>query len=293
MGYARLRFAVSMAASLTVVVSLIVMLLSTQIAMAALPLADVVGVGGLYLSADSFQGGGAEVYPVRGQDVGSGSGVDADTPVCMQRPMLAIELDTAEVSGFQARKDVQLPHLQDRWMTIEISQPDSGKIYGDTITFYTTQLQVDQLDIRNIVIRESQPGQFASQDARVNPRDQNLGATDAFGDTVNPTQDKFGPYSGEFYIEGGNAPNNPGLDAQGAEAWLHAVTGEGITFNTTSDFDSGIDVLEEDDENRTELKVGATHPLGTNMKFNISARTTVGSSDTEYDSVQAAIEYQL
>ena len=240
MGYGRLRFTLSFVISVATVSALILLVLSSQIAMAVLPLADVVGVGGLYLSADSFQGQGAEVYPVRGQDVGSGSGVDADTPVCLQRPMLAIELDTAEVTGFSARKDLQLPHLEDRWMTINISQTDSasgdGKIYGDQITFYTTQLQVGQLDIRNIVIRESQPGPGTTDTARVNPRNQNIGANN------NPTTEKFGPYSGEFYIEGGNAPNKPGLNATGAEAWLHAVTGQGITFNTTLSSLSGIDL---------------------------------------------------
>lgn len=85
-----------------------------------------------------------------------------------------------------------------------------------------------------------------------------------------------------------------------AGASLSAELGAGRIYGSvtyyediTSDFDSGIDVLEEDDENRTEVKIGATHKLGTDMNFNIAARTTVGSSDTEYDAVQASIEYQF
>ena len=130
MGYGKLRFAASFVSSTVIVVAFILFVLSTQIAMAALPLMVVVGIGGLYLSANSFSGQDAIVYPVEGP----GTPVDADTPVCQSRPMLAIELQTAKVDGFQARKDVQLPHLKDRWVSIEKSLPSGGEINGDQIT---------------------------------------------------------------------------------------------------------------------------------------------------------------
>lgn len=58
----------------------------------------------------------------------------------------------------------------------------------------------------------------------------------------------------------------------------------------SSDFDSTAELVGSDD-NRTELELGASHRLGQNMNFNISARTTLGSNDTEYTAVQAAIVY--
>jgi len=63
--------------------------------------------------------------------------------------------------------------------------------------------------------------------------------------------------------------------------------------DVTSDFDSDAAVLEDDDDSRTEVKLGVAHQLGTNMNFNLSGKTTVGSGDTEYDAVQAAIVYNF
>lgn len=63
--------------------------------------------------------------------------------------------------------------------------------------------------------------------------------------------------------------------------------------DVTSDFDGAASVLESEDDSRTEVKLGVAHRLGTNMTFNLSGKTTVGSSDTEYDAVQASIAYSL
>ncbi|WP_445000733.1 autotransporter outer membrane beta-barrel domain-containing protein [Halomonas mongoliensis] len=61
----------------------------------------------------------------------------------------------------------------------------------------------------------------------------------------------------------------------------------------SSDFDRNADLLGNDDDNRFEVKVGASHQLGTNMDFSIAAKTTVGSSDTDYDAVQMSLVYQF
>ncbi|MBF7052353.1 hypothetical protein IOC61_03355 [Halomonas sp. KAO] len=63
--------------------------------------------------------------------------------------------------------------------------------------------------------------------------------------------------------------------------------------DVTSDFDGAASVLESEDDSRTEVKLGVAHRLGTNMTFNLSGKTTVGDSDTEYDAVQASIAYSL
>jgi hypothetical protein len=210
MGYRKLHFAVSAIVSVTVVSVLIFTLMSTQLAMAALPLTDVVGIGGLYLNADSFTGKNAQVYPVKGTGIdGPSEPVDADTPVCKQRPMLAITLNDANVQGFEVRKDLKLPHLAERWMTIELDQP-FGSIDANNITFYTTQLEVDTLTLRNVLIREGRPEE-GGQDPAIAPRNQDL---------TEITNKKWGPYSGEFYLEGGNTTENgpPGLNASDAQA---------------------------------------------------------------------------
>jgi hypothetical protein len=241
MAYNRLRLAVSLSFSIGTLV-LVVMLITSQLAVAALPLMDATGIGGIFLQASSFEGNDAKVYPVQGTGIDTEEPIDADTPVCEQRPMIAIELGDAFIEGFNARKDIQLPHLQDRWMSIEISQPDTGQIDATpdgNITLYTTQLQADELIIRNVLIREGQPGEFASQDATVAPRNQNLLDPNTFPD--NPTDDKFGPYSGEFYIEAGDTvnPDDPGIVANddafdddnfAVAAWIHGITARKVSF---------------------------------------------------------------
>lgn len=241
MAYNRLRLAVSLAFSAGILI-LVVTLITSQLAIAALPLMDATGIGGIFLQADTFEGNDAKLYPVQGTGTDTDEPIDADTSVCEQRPMIAIELGDAFIEGFNARKDIQLPHLQDRWMTIEIFQPDTGQIDATpdgNITLYTTQLQADELIIRNILIREGQPGEFAGQDATVAPRNQNIGSFD------NPTDDKFGPYSGEFYIEAGDTvnPDDPGIVANddpfdgnnfAVAAWIHGITARKVSFVDTS-----------------------------------------------------------
>jgi len=61
--------------------------------------------------------------------------------------------------------------------------------------------------------------------------------------------------------------------------------------NVTSDVDSSAELLDDGDESRTELLIGATHRIATNMDLNITGRTTVGSSDTEYEAIQATLSY--
>jgi hypothetical protein len=211
-------------------VSVFLLLFSTQIVMAAFPLMDVVGVGGFYLEAEEFTGEEAEVYPVEGDKTGPTGPADPDTPVCENRPMMAIELNTAFVDGFVARKDLQLPHLEDRWMSIEISQPTGGQIDANRVTFFVTQLGVDDLTIRNVIIREAQdPNNPRAEPRFMNPSDV--------------SNQKFGPNSNEFYIEGGNsAQGKVGLSAVGAEAWLHAVTAQSVEFSNTQGVGIEVDI---------------------------------------------------
>jgi outer membrane autotransporter protein len=63
--------------------------------------------------------------------------------------------------------------------------------------------------------------------------------------------------------------------------------------DVTSDFDNDAAFIDDGDGSRTELKLGATHQWANGVNLNVSARTTLGSNDTEYDAVQATLGYQF
>ena len=62
--------------------------------------------------------------------------------------------------------------------------------------------------------------------------------------------------------------------------------------NVTTDVDNSADVLDDDDD-RTELRLGVSHALGKNLDFNLAGRTVLGNSDAEYSNVQATMSYQF
>lgn len=228
MVYSRSAFATTLLVSFIVSVVVLGYVFATPAVLANLPLADVVGIGGLYFQADGFSGEVAEAYPVKGSS--TGQPIDANTPVCQSRPMIAIDLQQANVDGFTARKDIKLPHLSDRWMSIEISQGSGSSINGEEITFFVTQLFVDRLDLRNVLIREARPPVGSFEPAEEPPEDQ-----------TQVTNEKWGPGSGEFYLKAGFGPpvlNRDGLVASkvdedyAAAAWLHGLTAREITFES-------------------------------------------------------------
>ncbi|GHB11355.1 autotransporter outer membrane beta-barrel domain-containing protein [Salinicola rhizosphaerae] len=63
--------------------------------------------------------------------------------------------------------------------------------------------------------------------------------------------------------------------------------------NVTADVDSEVNLIENDDKDRNELRIGASHSLGHNLDFNISGLTIIGDSDTEYSKLQATLAYQF
>lgn len=197
MGHSKRRLVAAVISSSVAVSLLVFLILSSHVAMALMP---VVGIGGVYGQIDSFEGNDGYVYPEYTD--GSSFPVATDTPACEQIPMLVVELEDGEVNNFDIRKDIELPHLSDRWMSIRIEQGFGGSIELDSLQIYTTQLAADSLLVRNIQLEEQGHG------------------------------GKFGPNSGEFTLEGGQDTSSftPGLEADGVEIWLHAVTGQGITF---------------------------------------------------------------
>lgn len=63
--------------------------------------------------------------------------------------------------------------------------------------------------------------------------------------------------------------------------------------DVTSEVDSNIDYLDDDEDGRTVFEIGAAHRLGRNMDVNIGAKTVVGNSDTEYDTIYTSLNYSF
>lgn len=62
--------------------------------------------------------------------------------------------------------------------------------------------------------------------------------------------------------------------------------------DVTANFDDSAEVLDDDDK-RTELKIGAAHELADNLDVSLDGRTVIGSSDTEFSAVQASLSYRF
>lgn len=63
--------------------------------------------------------------------------------------------------------------------------------------------------------------------------------------------------------------------------------------NVTADVDSQVNLIENDDKDRNELRIGASHTLAHNLDLNLSGLTVVGDSDTEYRKIQATLAYRF
>ena len=121
--------------------------------------------------------------------------------------MLVVELNgEARALGFFFRKDVQIPFIQERFMSIKIGEANPVALSGDNIKLFTSQLGGDSLLLRNARVNEGGPGGGSTE--------------------------KWGANSGEFYLEGGQGtdPTVPGIKAQSVSAWLHGATGQQITL---------------------------------------------------------------
>lgn len=200
MGYSLRRLLASISLTGVSVIALVVFVLASQIAFAILP---VIGIGGFFLQAGTFEGQNGLVYPVKGQLSSDYPDEVTDTARCQERPMLAFRLDNADVSsGYAIFKDVKLPWFDDRWMTIRLDERPGGAIEGNRITLYTTQLEADTLRLDNIALSESNNGQI------------------------------WGPRSGELTLRGDPQDSITGNDlrATGVKAWVHALSAESINF---------------------------------------------------------------
>lgn len=218
------RFAASFGGSAVLTAVLVVVVIDAGMVFALMP---TVGIGGLYADGQSFEGNVGKIYPVY-QTGGSGAPGDpiTDTPAsgCDTRPMVVFALEDARVSGVSFRKDVEMPFLANRFMSLNVTQPAGAGgqpafFNASEIKIYTTQLRATQLIIRNIDMREAGPG----------------------GVSGDPGDPKWGETSGELYVEGGNTTGTvmpdgtpgaqvPGLEAIDLEMWIHGLEGRQIGF---------------------------------------------------------------
>jgi hypothetical protein len=139
--------------------------------------------------------------------------------------MIVFDLQNAEIRGTSLRKDIRLPFLSNRYMSLRITQPSdinsgqSAALVAQNVKLFITQLEADRLLIRNIELREGGPN----------------------GNQRFAGGDKWGPTSGELYIEGGQTSGTQdpdgtpgsevnGLEATNIEAWIHGIEGQQISF---------------------------------------------------------------
>ncbi len=220
------RFSGSFAVAFVVVMVLLYLILTSQIAVALMP---ALGAGGLYAEASFLEAQQGTVYP---EYQGGQSLVDFDAyevditttvPACGDDgiPMLVLDLDgEARAVGFEFRKDLQLPFADERWMVIEIREPPVT-ISGDNLKIFTTQMAGSYLEIKNARVIE---GGIEDMDEESNTQ--------------------WGPDSDQFVIKGGmdTGGNVPGLRAQDVQAWMHGATGERVTLETPPQARINIDI---------------------------------------------------
>lgn len=206
MKHSKKRFFGIFSVATVAVGTLVFLILSAQIAMATLP---VVGMGGMFLTADSFNGNDAIVYPEKGT-IDEERDVVTDTTACEERPMLVFDLGGAEAENFALYKDIEVPYFDEQWLTIQIIEEDGGSIEAENAQLYVTQLEADLLEVDNVRLAEAGP-------------DPDVRSTD-----------KFGPESGEFILDGDPEGTTPAgednLRSTNAKAWLHALTGQSVTI---------------------------------------------------------------
>jgi hypothetical protein len=202
MGYSIRKFVASLSGFTLAVALLTFFIFSSQVTLAILP---VVGTGGVFLQADSFNGENGVVYPQYGQLSPDYPNKNTDTAGCQQRPMLVFQLDAARVDGYTIFKDIKLPYFDERWMSIAIDQSDGSlEAQNGQIKIFTTQLEAGSLALDNVDIKEQNNGEV------------------------------WGPNSGEFLLRGDPQDSVSGTDlrATGVTAWVHAITGQQINFNS-------------------------------------------------------------
>lgn len=238
MTHSRVRLTLSIAGATASVAGLVLLIASSQVAVGLFP---VVGIGGMVMDADAFDGRGVDVYPVKGDIPGTTDSV-TDTTACEERPMVAFSLQGAVAQDYALYKDIRVPYFSDQWVTIKLVETDGGTVQGESLTLYTTQMFADTATFTNVRLAEGGP------------------------DPTTRSTEKFGPRSGEFLLtvdpEDSTAPDANDLQTTGVTAWIHAMTGEQVTFtgNTSGLINLQVDhVSTSDIESRYSNLAAAEH----------------------------------
>jgi hypothetical protein len=206
MTYSNKKFGSSLLVSALAMGFMIYLILSAQVVMALMP---VLGAGGVYVEAGSIEGQTGKVYPEYQPDNPAyGQSIGTTTPECSGGiPMYVIDLQgEARATDFSFRKDVDIPFVANRWLSVSV---ENIAISGTNLKLFTSQFGGSELLLRNVRLREGK------------------------SDT-----NKWGPSSGEFYLEGGQGTDAavPGLTGTDISAWLHGATGESIVLEPQKSF---------------------------------------------------------
>lgn len=227
----------------TAVAVLITYMVASSV-IAANPL-SIVGIGGFFVEAESLQGEEGLIYPQMGRL--ENSSVTTDSVACEQRPMLAINLQKAEIRGYSIFKDIRLPFTDDRWVSVVVDEPNGRLISKDELTIFNTQLEADWLNLTNVELTEGGlPYQGVDDASDVDSIDRSADYEppdnlDGAAEGINPARDAddasneiWGPNSGEFLLitdpEGDVTGDTPDLEVEGVKAWVHGIVGQDVRF---------------------------------------------------------------
>lgn len=237
MSYSRLRFGGAMGASTAVTVVMLYLIASSVVSAATLP---IVGIGGFFITAETLTGENSVIYPQMGSP--TNSSIATESVACEQRPMLAINVNQGVITNYRIFKDIELPFVSNRWMSIVVDETDGGQLVSSReITIFNTQLEADWLNITNVELTEGGMPYAGVDDASdVDDIDRAADYVSPDADTgINPARDAndasneiWGPNSGEFLMitDPRDDTNNVDTVAKGVRAWVHGIAGEDVRF---------------------------------------------------------------
>ncbi len=206
-----LRFGVSMTLSGVVLVVLVALVLSGNLAMAGVTISDV---GGFHAQIDRVEGDGVTFYPVAGEssacrDTRTGDYPDPQ-PGEEALPMLRADIDGASIGQYQNvefRKDVHLPEIVDMaGIRVSLTRPTG---FGNEVTLGDASIEFTRLDAEEIDLQT---------DLVIDDRH---GGGQTFGD---PPEFDFQEPGGEFVFEGQDAY------IEDAEAVVHYLSFSNLTL---------------------------------------------------------------
>lgn len=236
------RFVGALTLSVVLLVAMMMLVLSAQVAVAG-HLLPALGIGGTYNKVETLRAEYQGVYPQYNSPY-------TNTPTCDDRPMLVFNLSSATLQGYEIRKDIKVPFLTDRWLTVRSQHFTQGgvtpEIRADKLKVFTTQAQLGFMSLNDVELSE------ATQTGR------NV---------------KFGPDSTWFSLTAGKDVSG-GVYAENITMWVQAMVANRLVFDRNGHPDPvALNMsLSTTDELQTFYsdKVGYAFPPGNNVNVSVN-----------------------